>query len=108
MDKCEICGKYSGGATLCNLCQKKAVEESKKKNNKKPPIGKVRGTAKTLSGAIADGFEEDTSTSLRLAVHEHVRDYLSQKFTKSMLETDEKVNRILQALWAEVTGEKIK
>lgn len=36
-NKCEKCGKYSGGSTLCYNCQKEAVIK-----NQKPKPGKVK------------------------------------------------------------------
>lgn len=34
-NKCMKCGRYSGGSTLCLICQKVAVIKSKKKTRKK-------------------------------------------------------------------------
>lgn len=36
-NKCERCGKYSGGATLCNACQKDSLKKTKKPTKPKKP-----------------------------------------------------------------------
>ena len=73
-DKCERCGKYSHGATLCNACQKEALKKDKAK--KKVPRRKA-GAAPCKRCSYFYGLlqmirETNVSTKLEL-LHEKGR-----------------------------------
>ncbi len=60
------------------------------------------GTPKTLREAISNGRKVDPGTP---TIHEHVRDFLAQKFGAAFLESEGETLAKLQELWTAVTGE---
>jgi len=74
-NECAKCGKYSGGATLCNACQKAALKKPTK------PV-KPKATPKALIEATGAAIETQNA-------HEgskHIKDFIAQHFGIAMLE----------------------
>lgn len=102
-NKCSKCGKYSGGATLCNACQKKALKKPKPKGTPKSLIEAIQDALRPLLDAH---FEVESQSTISQEVHSAVKDFLSQKFQVTLLwaATEDPVTeaKILQ-LFREIT-----
>jgi hypothetical protein len=75
------------------------------------PFNAKRRTAETLIGAIKTGLLEselvNDLNSNSVSVLTNVRDFLAQKFTVALFESDEVYadTAVLKELWKQVTGE---
>lgn len=131
-NQCELCGKYSNGATLCNACQKKALKKNKKPKTKGGlrPISEtlnklmanvVSGTPPTLLAAVTNGRLDHHHNCVDMfcggeccdafdhveSIHKHVRDFLAQKFGAARMEATEETDAALVKLFNKITGEQI-
>lgn len=69
------------------------------------------GTPKTLKDAIVNGHDESVRREIgtvEIVIEKHVRDYLSQKFSASlMLAQCPHEEKALSDLWFKITGKAI-